>query len=717
MTARSREWGTGAPAGYGPPGGPVPDDSAPRGHAPLPGEAPPPAEIPASPRAEEAAPAPAPEPVVTEPSAPAGPAPAKPAPVKPGHRKPVPARRALVPRKAKMAGALVGAVAVVTAGFFTGFGKQESPEAAVQAFLLDWQQGNYQQAAAFTTGSRSAVAAQLASAYSDLNSSATFLSLGSVKQHGDTATAAFKATVDVDQGRHQWNYNGHFELISKNGNWFVKWSPSVINPSLGPGDRLAVTASYPQRAPVTDSSGHPLLPETVDYHVGVIPGRLTSMAKTVQEFSRVTQLDYKQVLGEVRAAPPGQFLSLLTVDPATFKTLWPRLSKVPGMGGEIKKERVFASGASGASSVTGTVGTEDSSALRAAGVAYEPGNTMGTGGLEQAYQDALAGTPEASVVVVGPGGKTLRTLWTAPAHAGTPVRTTLDARAQAAAARAVASRPNSGEIVAVDSATGDIKALATHNGPVPLPSGGPLNARIAPGMAFSIVSAAALVNAGIQPGTAMPCTSSEAIGGQTFTFTGQKAAATFASDFARGCGTAFASMAAKLSPQQLAASEKAFGIGGDWDLPLPAFSGSAQAASAGASLAAQVTGTGGVLVSPLGMATVAAEVASGTGRSPVLVPADGSSAGPSQPPLSGTQLAQLRQMMRGAVLTGTAKAANVPGGAPVYGQAGVTRNGQHGYLSWFVGYRGTTAVAVVQAGSTPRQAAASLAGAFLSQLH
>lgn len=616
-----------------------------------------------------------------------------------------------------MAGILVGAVAVVTAGFFTGFGKQDSPESDVQAFLLDWQQGHYQQAAEFTTGSKSVVAAQLAAAYSDLNSSATYLSLGSVRQHGNTASATFKATVDVDQGRHQWNYNGHFDLIARNGNWFINWSPSVINPSLGQGDRLAVIASYPQRAAVTDSSGKPLLPETLDYHLGVIPGRLTHMARTVREFSDITQLDYQQVLGEVRAAPPGQFLSLLTVDPATFKSLWPRLAKVPGVGGETKVERVFAGEASGASTITGSVGTENSAVLRAAGVAYEPGNTMGSGGLEQAYQDALAGTPSASVVVVDSSGRELSTLWTSPAHPGTPVRTTLDAGDQAAATRALASRPSSGEIIAVDSTTGNIKALATHDGPVPLPSGGPLNTRIAPGMAFSIVSAAAMLDAGMQPGTPMPCTSSEAIGGQMFTYTGEKPAATFASDFAHGCGTAFASVAAKMTPQQLVASEKAFGIGRDWDLPVQAFAGSAQSATAGASLAAQVTGTSGILMSPLGMATVAAEVDSGTSHSPVLVSGDPPAPLPSQPSLSSTQLTALRQMMRGAVLTGTAKAANVPGAVPVYGQAGVTQNGSHGYLSWFVGYRGTTAVAVLQAGSTPQQAAASLAGAFLSQVH
>jgi membrane peptidoglycan carboxypeptidase len=83
-----------------------------------------------------------------------------------------------------------------------------------------------------------------------------------------------------------------------------------------------------------------------------------------------------------------------------------------------------------------------------------------------------------------------------------------------------------------------------------------------------------------------------------------------------------------------------------------------------------------------------------------------------QAPLSAAKLGQLRQVMRQAVRSGSAHAANVPG-QPVYGQAGVVRTGAHAWLSWFVGYRGTLAVTVIETGTTPAQAAAALAGTFL----
>ena len=158
------------------------------------------------------------------------------------------------------------------------------------------------------------------------------------------------------------------------------------------------------------------------------------------------------------------------------------------------------------------------------------------------------------------------------------------------------------------------------------------------------------------------------------------------------------------------AVERAFGIGAAWNLPVQSFSGSATPVSSEADVASQAIGTGGVRVSPLSMAMVAAEVAAGTGRAPVLIATDPPSTW--RAPLSEAKLGELRQLMRQAVRSGSAHAANVSG-QPVYGQAGVVRTGAHAWLSWFVGYRGNLAVTVIETGTTQAQAAAALAGTFL----
>jgi cell division protein FtsI/penicillin-binding protein 2 len=610
---------------------------------------------------------------------------------------------------ARLGAVLVIVMGVLAVGFADGFGGSSSAEPTVQSFLLDWQQGNYAQAAALTNGGAGQVSTELTAAYTDLDATNAFFAMKSVTQHGDTAVATYVATVNLAESGQQWSYVGKFGLTAKNGQWVVDWAPALINPKLGPGDRLAVVTAYAPRAAVTDVNGQPLIAKSADYQVGVYPGQLKKAEATAAGFSQATLLDKEQVLGKIQAAPPSRFLSLLTLDPADFRAQWPKLAKVPGLSYKQHTERLFNSSAQ---EVVGAVGTEDSSELRAEGAAYQPGMTVGLGGLEQVDQDSLIGTPTTSVVVVDAAGHEGTTLWTSPGgHAGTPVRTTLNSREQADAVNALAGQSNSGEIVAVDSATGAIRVLASHEaGSVALPKGGALNARVQPGMAFSIVSAAALLSTGVTADHPLPCEPVADVGGETFTYQPDTTAtATLASDFADGCGTAFANMSRTLTPQQLASAEKAFGIGDSWQLQLPTFSGSAPTVSGEANVAAQATGVGGVLMSPLSMATVAAEVANGTGHSPVLIPTDSSTTRKS--PLSATGLAQLRQLMRLAVSSGSAHAADLPG-TPVYGQAGVVQSGQNSYLSWFVGYRGSLAVAVLETGGSASQAAAALAGTF-----
>jgi cell division protein FtsI/penicillin-binding protein 2 len=616
-------------------------------------------------------------------------------------------------RRQRMAAILVVSVGLLTIGFATGFGNEASAEPAVQAFLLDLGQGKYAQAAALTNRDTGQVADQLAAAYVDLDATDTFFGMQSVIQHGNSAVATFKATVDLAEGSDQWTYTGRFGLTSKGGQWRIDWSPSVINPNLGPGDRFAVLTAFTPRAQIEDSDGQPLVAKSMDYHVGVYPGRLTNAAQTAGQFGQVAGLNAQQVLGQIRAAPPRGFLSLLTLDPSSFRAIWPRLAKVRGLTYERKAERLFGTGVgTGTADLLGAVETEDSSQLRDEGAAYQPGATVGVSGLEQAYQTMLAGTPSTAIVVVNGAGHVVATLWRAPGLAGVPVRTTLDGRDQDAAVNAVASQPDSAEIVAVDAANGGILSLASHEaGSVPLPRGGTLNAKVKPGMAFSIVSAAALLGIGYDTDRPLPCRDVATVGGQTFTYHPGRSTATFASDFAAGCGTAFATVSQDLSSTQLAAVEKDFGIGANWNLRVPAFSGSVSAASGAADLAAQATGTGGVLMSPLGMAMVAAEVDAGSGHAPDLIAAD--PAAEWQAPLSASKLGELRQLMRQAVQSGSAHGANVSG-QPVYGQAGVVQTGAHAWLSWFVGYRGSMAVAVLETGTSPAQAAATLAGTFLT---
>ena len=100
---------------------------------------------------------------------------------------------------------------------------------------------------ALTTGEPGRVTASMRTAATQLDATQLFLSLKSVVQHGGTADVSFTATVDLAQQGRVWTYDGHFGMRRVNGNWKVVWAPSVINPRLGPGERLAVVTAFPAR--------------------------------------------------------------------------------------------------------------------------------------------------------------------------------------------------------------------------------------------------------------------------------------------------------------------------------------------------------------------------------------------------------------------------------------------------------------------------------------
>ena len=696
-----------APAPNG--GAPWPgnDASVPDSHPPVSdGQAPgPAAQNPATPTNPEAPAVPA---ARRSRPAPGGSRPARhvaPSPGRPGRKASPAARRA---KRSRIAAVAIVAIGVLVIGLATGFGSELSAEPAAQSFLYSWQEQQYDAAGALTTAPAATVAAELRGAVAQLDTAQLFLSMKSVVRHGSTADASFTATVDLAQQGRVWTYQGHFGLRRVGNDWKVVWAPSVINPNLGPGERLAVVTTFPDRAAVLDAEGNPLQVKAPAYVLGVVPDRLTSPAETAQAFAKYTKLQAGQVLGQITAAPPHSFLRLATLDPPAYSRLLPSLRAVPGLVVRPESQRLFQSKAT---ALVGAVGSEINEQLRADGALYAPGTTVGLSGLEQKYQRQLLGMPTTEVVAVNSAGQQTGVLAQWPGTAGTPVRTTIDSSVQGAALTALDGVPNSGEIVAVRASTGEVLAIAQHQASGPLPAAGALNAQLAPGTAFTIVSAAALAKEGVTPSTSMPCAGSFTVQGRTFTSEGSGAQRPFGTDFAEGCSTAFVGLSERLTASEWAQVVREFGIGSDWSqLQVPAFSGSVPSAAGDANLAAQTIGQGNVRMSLLSMAMVAATVDAGRWHVPQVLQA-------SDPPSAGALLDTgvmntVRGLMRGAVRSGAAQPASRPG-PQVYGQVGMVHTGS-GWMSWFVGYRGDIAIAVIETGKTPQLSAAALAGAFFS---
>ncbi|WP_077799993.1 penicillin-binding transpeptidase domain-containing protein [Streptomyces sp. JHA26] len=325
--------------------------------------------------------------------------------------------------------------------------------------------------------------------------------------------------------------------------------------------------------------------------------------------------------------------------------------------------------------------------------------------LREKYGDAAGGTPGVELAVRHTATQAPDTpLLTLTEGRPGKLRTTLSARVQAAAERAVA-RYDESSVVAVKPSTGEVLAVANNRADG---FNAAFQGRVAPGSTMKIITAAMLIDNGV---TSMnepaPCPDTAMWQSQTFkNLTGMKAnmSATLANTFMRSCNTGFIKLIDEdpLSDSSLTQeAQERFGLGrDDWQTGIVSFDGSVPAVS-GPDRAANAIGQGQVQMNPLNMASVTATAITGEFHQPYLV----------SPELDDRRLAtaeglprstsdQLRQMMRLTATQGTAAPAMSGLGGDIGAKTGSAEVDGHATSdSWFTGFRDdVAAAAMVQGG-------------------
>ncbi|WP_030617297.1 penicillin-binding transpeptidase domain-containing protein [Streptomyces sclerotialus] len=206
---------------------------------------------------------------------------------------------------------------------------------------------------------------------------------------------------------------------------------------------------------------------------------------------------------------------------------------------------------------------------------------------------------------------------------GTPgtLKTTLDAKVQAAAQKAVASKSKA-SAVAVKPSTGEILAIANS------PTKGfnvATQGSLAPGSTMKVVTASMLIDKGMtSPNKKHPCDKYVTYGGWKFQNLNKTEIknGTFAQSFAASCNNAFISQAEKLNDDDLTKQARdVFGLGLTWNTGIPSFDGNVPVQS-DAQMAASLIGQGGVRMNPLNVASIAATVQAGSFHQPYIVSPD-----------------------------------------------------------------------------------------------
>ncbi|MEV7008041.1 penicillin-binding transpeptidase domain-containing protein [Streptosporangium sp. NPDC051022] len=312
-------------------------------------------------------------------------------------------------------------------------------------------------------------------------------------------------------------------------------------------------------------------------------------------------------------------------------------------------------------------------------------------------------------------GRTRELVAFKPPHAR-KVPTTVSRSVQAAAARAldgvdlpaaiVAIRPRTGEVLAISDRLGDRNSgRNAFLGYYP------------PGSTFKVITATALLTGGLSQDAQVPCPATYTppqgrefgnAGGRTVPGT-----ITLTGAFAISCNTTFVEQSVRLLPDGAGLVRAAELFGFNKDIDGPGVCGRIQPPTTVDELASDAIGQDSVVASPLCMALVAAAVQDGAWHQPVIVKGRPPSAGPVALPPKAVE--GLRAMMRAVVSEGTAaSAAFPPGTAGKTGTAQAAGGQEH---SWFIGYRGEVAFAVlVENGGSGAEAAVPIAARFLRAL-
>jgi len=247
-----------------------------------------------------------------------------------------------------------------------------------------------------------------------------------------------------------------------------------------------------------------------------------------------------------------------------------------------------------AASVLGYVGEVSEETLAQPGSEYRMGDVIGKSGIERTYDRVLTGQNGMRRVVVNSRGQEMGSMTTIDAVTGNDLRLTLDLDIQMAAEAALGGQ--SGAIVALDPATGEILAMVSHPSFDPEDFAGGIDAEtwkklntdpgkplmnkaiqahIAPGSVFKIVTGAAALETGtIRRDFKVNCYGAVTIYGHTFRdWTWEKGHGHGSVNLHRAivhsCDVFFYTLGKMLGIQKIAFFAKNLGLGARTGIDLP----------------------------------------------------------------------------------------------------------------------------------------------------
>ncbi|HEY5785587.1 MAG TPA: penicillin-binding transpeptidase domain-containing protein [Microlunatus sp.] len=577
------------------------------------------------------------------------------------------------------------------------------------------------------------------------------VSVSEVDRSGSAATATLDVSWTFPGVPQKWTYTSTAQLQNDAGRWKTAWQASIVDPQLNGSNRLSQRRVAADRGEVLGEDDDVIVKRRPVVRIGIdktaVDGEAAATAAT--KLAELVDIDAAAYAKKVAAAGSDAFVEAITYRETDDAR--PANSEVFAIKGAlpIQSEQMLAPTRDFARPILGIVGQATKEIVDDSDGAVVAGDEVGLSGLQKRYDSTLRGTPGVQVRLLpltsgspsaspspsdSPAGSVTPAPSSVPSGSASPaapvsvfeakpvtgkdLRLTLNVYLQELAEKTLAETKPASAIVAIRPSTGAV--LAAANGSGNKDQNLATTGQAAPGSTFKVVSALALLRAGVKPSSEVKCPETITVDGRRFKNysdypSSQLGTITLKTALAQSCNTAFIGSRTKLDDGDLARAAASLGLGADYDTGFPSFFGEVPNDASGTGGAAAMIGQGTVLASPMTMAAVAASVAGQRTIIPVLV--DGEAARTTAAPLTADEAKSLQSMMRAVVTEGSGRSLADLSGPGVIAKTGTAEYGNNDPLkthAWMIAAQGDLAVAVfVNTGQSGSKTAGPLLKEFM----
>src|SRR4051794_29237003 len=346
------------------------------------------------------------------------------------------------------------------------------------------------------------------------------VSVDQVTRSGDSADVRLNWSVDL--GGQTWKHQTHARLLDQHDTWRVAWKPSILEKSLVAGETFQVARVKAERGDILGRDDQPIVTQRPVIRFGIDRAQVpaTAAPDSARRLAALVGVDRAAYATQVTKAGPKAFVQAIAMRrDGVPEQLLAGVEKIPGARG-ISDHLPLAPTKEFAAAILGTVGPVTKEIVDKSDGRLHAGDDAGLSGLQLRYDAQLGGTPGVKVSAVpatpkaGEQAGEARSLFQVDPKPGTDLHTTLDPRLEQRADDLLKGIGPASAVVAIQPSTGAV--LAAASGPGSKGYNTATFGRYAPGSTFKVVTALALLRAGLNPASTVSCTPTLVVDGKQF---------------------------------------------------------------------------------------------------------------------------------------------------------------------------------------------------------